>query len=66
MEKLIGIYFIFMGILMIFKPKFIWKISESWKMKNKSEPNKLYIILVKTGGIIIIIGGIFVIFESII
>lgn len=63
MELLGGIFLTIIGGTMLIKPETIWKIAESWKTKTKAEPGKLYIILVRIAGLILVIGGILTIFE---
>jgi hypothetical protein len=63
MKLIIGIYFFFMAAIMIIKPKAMWKITDSWKTKINAEPTKLYLMLIRIGGCILAIGGIFVFFQ---
>ncbi|GKX67655.1 DUF6199 family natural product biosynthesis protein [Inconstantimicrobium mannanitabidum] len=46
------------GGAMLVMPKKVWIISDSWKVKTKAEPTSLYLILIRIGGSILIIGGI--------
>ena len=36
MELILGIFFIIIGVIMLLKPKIMWKISDSWKTKTKA------------------------------
>ena len=58
MWEIIGSIVIFIfGILLIFKPKTIWKIKHSWDIKN-GEPSDGYIIFSKCVGVFAIVVGI--------
>lgn len=63
MDLLVGIFLIIIGVVMLIKPKTIWKIADSWKTKTKAEPGELYIMLIRIAGLILVIGGILAIFE---
>lgn len=63
MELIIGIFFIIIGVIMLLKPKIMWKISDSWKTKTKAEPSKFYITLIRIVGCILIVAGIFVVLQ---
>lgn len=63
MEIIMGIFLVAMGLIMLVKPKLIWKIAESWKTKAVAEPTELYIILIRIVGGILVIGGIFAILQ---
>lgn len=63
MELTIGIFLFVMGGVMLIKPKTIWKIAESWKVKTNAEPTELYIILSRIAGSILVIGGICAILQ---
>lgn len=63
MEAICGIFFIFMGALMFVKPKTIWWFAESWKVKTKAEPSNIYMAFTRTGGAIVLVGGIAVIID---
>ena len=58
MELIIGIFLVIIGGIMLIKPKIMWRVSESWKIKTNAEPTELYMILVRIGGCILVIGGI--------
>lgn len=58
MELIVGIFLIVIGGIMLIKPKTIWKIAESWKVETNAEPTELYMILIRIGGCILVIGGI--------
>lgn len=63
MKCILVIFFIIMGSAMLIKPNIIWKIAESWKVKGSSTPTKFYIIIVRIGGCILLLGSVFLIFE---
>lgn len=63
MEITIGIFLAAIGIIMLVKPKTIWKIAESWKLKTVAEPTELYVVLIRIAGSILMIGGIFAILQ---
>lgn len=58
MELIMGIFLVVIGGIMLIKPKIMWRVSESWKIKTNAEPTELYMILVRIGGCILAIGGI--------
>lgn len=58
MELIGGIFLIVIGGLMLIKPKTIWNIAESWKVRANAEPTKLYMVLIRICGCILVIGGI--------
>lgn len=58
MYVLIGILFIIIGLAMLIKPQFIFKITESWKNYGNDEPSRLYIISTRFGGCFFLIIGI--------
>lgn len=43
---------VLVGLLMIFKPEIVWKLTESWKSYNADEPSSLYKWSTRFGGII--------------
>ena len=58
MREIIGSIVIFIfGLLLIFKPKTIWKIKHSWDIKN-GEPSDGYIIFSRCAGVFAIVVGI--------
>lgn len=58
MWEIIGSIVIFIfGLLLIFKPKTIWKIKHSWDIKN-GEPSDGYIIFSRCVGVFAVIVGI--------
>lgn len=61
MEVICGIFLIVTGIIMITKPKTIWRIAEAWKVKADTEPTDIYTVLIRIVGCILVIGGIFAI-----
>ncbi|WMJ87435.1 DUF6199 family natural product biosynthesis protein [Anaerocolumna sp. MB42-C2] len=63
MEVMLGIFLFVIGALMLVKPKSVWRIAESWKLKTFAEPTDLYIILIRIAGCILVIGGIFAILQ---
>ena len=63
MNYLGGLFLIVVGCVMLFKPKTMWKISDSWKMKNKCEPTRFYLKFIQAGGLILTLGGIIALFQ---
>jgi len=63
MEMIAGIFLVLIGGIMLIKPKAIWKISESWKTKAAGEPTDLYIMMIRIGGCILVVGGICAILQ---
>ncbi len=63
MELAIGIFLFLMGGLMLIIPKKVWTIAESWKLKTKAEPTELYVLFIRIGGCILVIGGICAILQ---
>ncbi len=51
-----------LGVLMTFKPEWLWTISESWKSSDATGPTELYIKSIRIGGIVCtlaaIVGGV--------
>jgi hypothetical protein len=54
---ILGIFFIFIGVLFIINPSFIWLITESWKSDDGTEPSILYIWNTRFDGLILLIVG---------
>jgi hypothetical protein len=63
MNIIVCILLIIFGVIMIIKPKAMWIIGDSWKVKAKTEPTEIYLIIIRVVGSILIIGGIFAAFE---
>lgn len=63
MELTVGIFLVIIGCVMLIKPKAMWKIAESWKTKTNAEPTDLYMVIIRIGGCILVIGGIFAILN---
>jgi uncharacterized membrane protein HdeD (DUF308 family) len=57
---------IVIGVIMLLKPKVIWKISDSWKSKNGGEPKDFYLRLIVMVGILMILGGVLAILENLV
>lgn len=55
---IIGIILIFVGALLLFNPKAVFYITESWKSYSSSEPSNLYLISTRIGGAIMCLVGI--------
>jgi hypothetical protein len=47
------------GLLMTIRPDIIWRINESWKSNDATEPSDLYLLLTRIGGICLLVIGIF-------
>lgn len=58
-----GVFLVFSGCVMLFKPKTMWKISDSWKTKNNSEPTSFYLKFIQAGGLVLTVGGILALFD---
>ncbi len=54
---------IIFGVITIIKPKAMWIIGDSWKLKAKAEPTEIYLIIIRIVGSILVIAGIFAAFE---
>ena len=53
-----------LGIMMLIKPEFLWKIEHIFTVKN-GEPTDLYMVLMRIGGVFfLIVSIIFVIYLS--
>ncbi len=46
------------GLLMVFKPQWIWTISESWKSTGADGPSTFYVRSLRLGGILCTMAGI--------
>jgi hypothetical protein len=46
------------GLVMLVRPTVIWKITESWKSKDASEPSTMYMWFTRFGGAMFTIAGI--------
>ena len=55
---LASIILLVLGLLLLMKPKLVWKYGESWKNKTVTEPSDLYLVIIRIVGCIIMIGGI--------
>ncbi len=62
---LIEIFFIVLGIFLYKQPELFWRITESWKSYDATEPSDSYVKSTRFGGIICIITGIVLIFIQI-
>lgn len=49
------------GLLMLVRPTVIWKITESWKSNDGTEPSDLYILSTRFGGVMCTLAGLGVI-----
>ncbi|MDD4089176.1 MAG: hypothetical protein PHS04_03915 [Tissierellia bacterium] len=58
MNIIASVILIILGVIMIIKPLIIWKIADSWKTKNKTEPANYYLNMIRVGGFILTVGGI--------
>jgi len=57
MYKLLGVFFIIIGLLMFLKSKKFIEITESCKFQHVDEPSDFYVIGVKFGGALFFIVG---------
>ncbi len=53
-----AIFLIALGSVMIFKPQWVWSISESWKSSGAEGPTAFYIRAARFGGILCTLAGI--------
>ena len=53
----LGIILLLTGLVMLLKPDCIWRIAESWKSADATEPSFFYIRSLRFGGIIVTIVG---------
>lgn len=53
----LGIILLLIGLVMLLKPEFIWRIAESWKSADATEPSFFYTRSLRFGGIIVTIVG---------
>lgn len=58
MNIIASVILIIFGLMMILKPRRIWKIADSWKIINKAEPANYYLNMIRVGGFILTVGGI--------
>ena len=63
MELTVGIFLLIIGCVMLIKAKVMWKISEAWKTETNAVPTDLYMVIIRIGGCILVIGGIFAILK---
>lgn len=55
---IVFLLFIPLGLLMLFRPTFIWALTESWKSTDATEPSSLYLFSTRFGGTIFTVLGI--------
>lgn len=46
------------GIVMVWKPKSIYDLTESWKSSTGGEPSDLYLFSTRMGGVLCLLAGI--------
>ncbi|WP_291578307.1 DUF6199 family natural product biosynthesis protein [Clostridium sp. UBA6640] len=63
MNIIVCMLLIIFGVITIIKPKAMWIIGDSWKLKAKAEPTEIYLIIIRIVGSILVIAGIFAAFE---
>lgn len=61
-----GLFLIAIGLVMFFKPKWVWKLTEQWKSDWADEPSDLYVLSTKIGGVLFMLGGVAVIVGSLV
>lgn len=54
----LSIIIVVIGIIMFFKPKLVFDITESWKSYTSSTPSNLYLFSTRLGGILCLLVGI--------
>lgn len=57
MMLLTAIILLTVGLLMLLKPKIVWKVLEEWKSYSAEEPSRFYIKSTRFGGIMFILAG---------
>ncbi len=66
MYLVLGILFLALGALMIFKPQLIYTLIESWKSNSPGEPSKTYLFSTRFGGVMFaLVGIVAVVFQFI-
>ncbi len=53
----LAIFLLAAGILILWKPTFIWNITERWKSQGAEEPSSLYLWSIRFGGILCVLIG---------
>ena len=53
-----ALFFWFIGVTMLFKPEFVFKIRESRKYNSPTEPSERYIRGTRIGGVIYLLVGV--------
>jgi len=46
-----------MGLVMFFRPQWIWAMSEEWKSNDATEPSDLYLLSTRLGGVLSTLAG---------
>jgi len=54
---ILAILLIIFGLFMLVYPATIWKITESWKSSDATEPSDLYLLSTRFGGTMCILVG---------
>ncbi len=53
----LAIFLLIAGLLMLWKPEFIWNIAERWKSQDADGPSSLYLWSIRFGGILCVVIG---------
>jgi len=53
----LAIFLLVIGLLMLWKPAFLWNITERWKSQGAEEPSSLYLLSIRFGGILCVLIG---------
>jgi hypothetical protein len=53
----IGILLAVVGVVMLLKPGLIWRVTESWKSTDASEPSSMYVLSLRVGGVMFLLVG---------
>ncbi len=53
-----GIFFFALGMILFWKPKLVWKLTEEWKSYCADEPSEFYLKVTKIRGILFALFGI--------
>ncbi|WP_042149976.1 DUF6199 family natural product biosynthesis protein [Paucisalibacillus sp. EB02] len=58
MLLLLSLFVTVFGLCALLKPEWIWKLTESWKSNDATEPSDIYIFSTRFGGVMSTLAGI--------
>lgn len=68
MNLILSLFLLVSGLVMIFKPRLVYDLTESWKSDSPGEPSDLFILDVRIGGslcsLVGFVGSIYFLFCS--